>query len=248
MVRIALSLLLALGRSGVARGQGVQCYELSGNTCECGPGCEACSAVPFADDDDGGAFDDAGGLNNGFPLPAFHVHDRLGCGLNDPCAPFFDAAHGVYHLFYQVSHSSSVTRKARVCEVVPPLALVLLSPWLLLHCMVVPVLSLPPPTPPFGISPFSPLSIGPRSGPPQRAGRLDRLPGRVGPRREPRPRQLGAAAGRALERPTVRPRQRLHGQRDDRRAGARQRDRLHGAVVCCAPRGRGGRPTPTCVE
>ena len=32
--------------------------------------------------------------------PSFHITDKS-CGLNDPNGPFFDATHGIYHLFYQ---------------------------------------------------------------------------------------------------------------------------------------------------
>ena len=35
------------------------------------------------------------------PRSAFHFTDPGGCAINDPNAPFFDAEHGIYHLFYQ---------------------------------------------------------------------------------------------------------------------------------------------------
>jgi sucrose-6-phosphate hydrolase SacC (GH32 family) len=34
-------------------------------------------------------------------FPAFHIHDRGGCGNNDVNAPFFDPRFGLYHVMYQ---------------------------------------------------------------------------------------------------------------------------------------------------
>jgi len=31
--------------------------------------------------------------------PAYHFRDAT-CGMNDPNGPFYDARHGLYHLFY----------------------------------------------------------------------------------------------------------------------------------------------------
>jgi sucrose-6-phosphate hydrolase SacC (GH32 family) len=48
----------------------------------CGPGHDQCGAP----------------LGPG--APQFHVRDRS-CAINDPNFPFYDARHGMYHLFYQ---------------------------------------------------------------------------------------------------------------------------------------------------
>ena len=43
--------------------------------------------------------------------PQYHVMDRY-CGENDPNAPFFDAIHGAYHLFYQKHCATPVPGQA----------------------------------------------------------------------------------------------------------------------------------------
>jgi sucrose-6-phosphate hydrolase SacC (GH32 family) len=59
------------------------CYDLIGNSCSCGPGCDQCSPIPFDQ-----------------TTPQFHVRD-LSCAENDPNFPFFDTKHNLYHLMYQ---------------------------------------------------------------------------------------------------------------------------------------------------
>ena len=44
--------------------------------------------------------------------PQYHVMDRS-CDENDPNAPFFDAVHGVFHLFYQ-KHCGQLTSNRRL--------------------------------------------------------------------------------------------------------------------------------------
>ncbi|KAH8047274.1 beta-fructofuranosidase [Aureococcus anophagefferens] len=52
----------------------------------CGPGVEACDGDADRRRSEG---------------PRFHLKDRLGCGMNDPAGPFFDAESGVVHVFFQ---------------------------------------------------------------------------------------------------------------------------------------------------
>jgi beta-fructofuranosidase len=59
------------------------CYDTTGNSCSCGPGCDQCSPHPFDQ-----------------TTPQFHVRD-LSCGENDPNFPFYDSKHNLYHLMYQ---------------------------------------------------------------------------------------------------------------------------------------------------
>ena len=62
-----------------------QCPGPGGKLAPCGPGNERCAARPLGP----------------WQSPQFHQRDRGGCAQNDPNFPFFDAAHGIYHLFYQ---------------------------------------------------------------------------------------------------------------------------------------------------
>ena len=71
----ALAAFAALGATA--------CFDMSGASCECGPGCDQCSATFFDQ-----------------TTPQFHVRD-LSCGENDPNFPLYDPLHKLYHLFYQ---------------------------------------------------------------------------------------------------------------------------------------------------
>ena len=62
-------------------GTSMQCLRPDGVWAPCGPGNDQCGPA----------------LKGG---PQFHITDRS-CGMNDPNGPFYDAVHGVYHLFYQ---------------------------------------------------------------------------------------------------------------------------------------------------
>ena len=59
----------------------MQCLKPDGEWATCGPGNDQCGPA----------------LKGG---PQFRVVDRS-CGMNDPNGPFYDATHGVYHIFYQ---------------------------------------------------------------------------------------------------------------------------------------------------
>ena len=55
----------------------------------CAPGRESCG-LPFEQRQ----------TEEGWAVPMFHVRDAS-CALNDPCFPFFDPLHGLYHHFWQ---------------------------------------------------------------------------------------------------------------------------------------------------
>ena len=57
------------------------CLKGDGSLAPCGPGNDQCGPA----------------LQHG---PQFHIADRS-CGMNDPNGPFYDAKHGLYHVFYQ---------------------------------------------------------------------------------------------------------------------------------------------------
>ena len=65
-----------------------QCYSSAGDSRRypCGPAAQRCSQTGWPAED----------------RPVYHVKD-LTCGESDPNGPFWDAKHGMYHLFYQVS-------------------------------------------------------------------------------------------------------------------------------------------------
>ena len=79
MARLALALALAAAAAAGA----AACFNLAGVSCECGPGCDQCTATPF-----------------GQSTPQFHIRD-LSCGENDPNFPLYDSLHKLYHHFYQ---------------------------------------------------------------------------------------------------------------------------------------------------
>ena len=78
------SAALVLAWFGATAALGVTtCINSSGVPAPCGPGNDDCDATkPHS------------------PAPAFHVQD-LSCAENDPNAPCYNPAHGVYHLMYQ---------------------------------------------------------------------------------------------------------------------------------------------------
>ena len=68
------------------RGATTTCVDAAtGEEGPCGPGVEACGDAKRRRSEG----------------PRFHLTDRLGCGMNDPAGPFFDAASGVVHVFFQ---------------------------------------------------------------------------------------------------------------------------------------------------
>ena len=59
------------------------CERPDGTSAPCGPGNDQCHAPGY-----------------GRAAPQFHVHDAS-CGMNDPVAPVYDPAHGVYHTHWE---------------------------------------------------------------------------------------------------------------------------------------------------
>jgi hypothetical protein len=80
----AVALLLPPPASGRCVGPcgNTTCLTPGGTRAPCGPGAQRC------------------GPSLGPAAPLYHFHDDS-CGMNDPNAPFYHAATGLYHLFYQ---------------------------------------------------------------------------------------------------------------------------------------------------
>ena len=75
MLVAAIITVAALGQMSM------DCLQADGTWSPCGPGNDQCGPA----------------LTGG---PQFHFTERS-CGMNDPNGPFYDAKHGIYHLFYQ---------------------------------------------------------------------------------------------------------------------------------------------------
>lgn len=88
MLRLAMALPLLLGRSAVVTAEPPKkCYW--GGKPWCGPYCDTC-----------GPGHEVCGAAFGPEAPTFHLMDSS-CGTQDPNAPIYDPAHGVYHMFWQ---------------------------------------------------------------------------------------------------------------------------------------------------
>jgi hypothetical protein len=73
--------ITAFSLMSLSAASSMQCLQSNGEWAPCGPGNDQCGPALTG-------------------VAQFHIMDRS-CGMNDPNGPFYDATHGVYHIFYQ---------------------------------------------------------------------------------------------------------------------------------------------------